>query len=88
MGCGTGVHCSLLSKLNYKTFGIDLNKKMIQYAKEKYPDAFFTVGDMRNMGRSFFRKRSDAIICLCTTFSYNITNEEILRTFVCNRNNV
>jgi len=33
VGCGAGSHCIELKKLGYAPVGVDLNKKLIQYAK-------------------------------------------------------
>lgn len=40
LGCGTGDFAALFSKKNY--LGVDINKKYIKYAKEKYPHTFIS----------------------------------------------
>jgi SAM-dependent methyltransferase len=77
VGCGAGNHCDYLKKLGYSTTGIDLNKNLIGYAKNKYPNTPFFVGDQRKIR---FKNEFDALYTLCTVFSYNITNEDIVKT--------
>lgn len=73
-GCGSGNHLNEFAKLGFTGIGIDLNKNMVKYARHKYPDLQFQIADMRSLP---FSNQFDAIICLCTTFSYNITISDI-----------
>lgn len=75
VGCGTGSHLNKLFQLGFTGVGIDLNKNMIKFAKEKYPHLKFEVKDMRKLNHS---NQFDAIICLCTTFCYNISNKDVV----------
>ncbi len=75
VGCGTGSHLNKLSELGFTGVGIDLNKNMIKFAKEKYPHLKFEVKDMRKLNYS---NQFDAILCLCTTFCYNTSNEDVV----------
>ncbi|MEK7095513.1 MAG: class I SAM-dependent methyltransferase [Patescibacteria group bacterium] len=77
VGCGSGIHCHRLQELGYKTTGIDLNRHMIKYAKTNYPNLNFFKQDMKNIT---LKTTFDAIICLCTTFSFNLTNDQIQKT--------
>jgi len=77
VGCGTGSHLNKLSKMGFEGTGIDLNKNMIRYAKKKHPHLKFEVKDMSKLN---YQNKFDAIICLCTTFCYNLTNEDIDRS--------
>lgn len=76
VGCGTGGHLSILQqKYGYQVSGVDLSEPMIRYAQNRLPDADLRIMDMRDL--SFFEE-FDGLICLCTTFLYNQTNEQIL----------
>lgn len=75
VGCGTGSHLNKLSKHGFVCEGIDLNKNMIGFAKKQYPHIKFEVGDMKKLKYS---NKFDAIICLCTTFCYNTSNEDVV----------
>jgi SAM-dependent methyltransferase len=77
IGCATGSHLNELSILGFTGLGIDLNKKMINFAKENYPALKFEVKDMRKIN---YKNKFDAIICLCSVFCYNVSNEDILST--------
>ena len=83
VGCGTGFHLELFRKMGYKGFGIDLNSKMIKFAKSNYPKIPFQVRDMKNLK---FKNEFDAVICLCTTFSYNTINRDVIKSLKCFNN--
>ena len=75
VGCGTGGHLNGLLDMGYEGLGIDLSPNMIRYARTTYPRAAFETGDMRKLK---YRQRFDAVISLCTTFSFNITNQQVV----------
>lgn len=77
VGCGTGLHCFMLNKLGYETIGIDLNPNMVAYAKNKYPMNKFLKGDMKKLKNIIPTNKFDGLLCLCTTFTYNLTNKDI-----------
>ncbi|MDV3769043.1 hypothetical protein CMU26_05750 [Elizabethkingia anophelis] len=77
IGCGTGSHLNILTNLGFSGTGIDLNTNMIEYAKKKYPHLNFQIKNMKNID---YINEFDAIICLCTTFCYNTTNEDVVTT--------
>jgi SAM-dependent methyltransferase len=77
VGCGTGSHLARLRELGIAGTGIDLNPSMVEYARARHPDLSFAVGDMRELK---YANAFDAVICLCTTFSYNTTNEQMVET--------
>lgn len=74
VGCGTGSHLNELYKKGFTGLGIDLNSNMISYATSKYKQIKFEIKDMKNLN---YKNKFDAIICLCTTFCYNLTNNDI-----------
>ena len=45
IGCGHGHQVNLFTSNNYDIIGIDKSEAMIEYAKEKYPNSKFQVGD-------------------------------------------
>lgn len=79
VGCGTGMHCNELFKIGYTTYGLDLNQNMISYAKKQYKESKFSVANMNDIAKAKFNSKFDTILCLCTTFAYNIDIKEILK---------
>ncbi len=77
VGCGVGSHCIELKKLGYAPTGVDLNKKLIQYAKKKSPTINFSVANQRYLK---FNKEFDAVCVLCTVIAYAVTNEDLIKT--------
>ncbi len=75
VGCGTGFHLSGLNEFGLTGIGVDLNAEMIRFASERNPSLKFEVKDMRCLDYS---NQFDGVLCLCTTFSYNRTNSEII----------
>ncbi|MBM3251152.1 MAG: methyltransferase domain-containing protein [Candidatus Omnitrophica bacterium] len=45
-GCGTGSFIAKFLKYGMKLYAIDISSNCISYAKSKYPDIFFNVGDI------------------------------------------
>ena len=81
VGCGTGLHMGMLSKKGYAVTGADVNINMLKHAQKIYPHLRFIEGDMRS--KTFPKKipeKFDAIICICTVFSYNTSNKEVEQT--------
>jgi SAM-dependent methyltransferase len=75
IGCGTGLHLDYLRKEGIEGVGVDLNQHMVQYAREHYFGIDFKVADMRQLE---YKDDFDALFSLCTTFSWNRTNEEVV----------
>lgn len=80
VGCGTGGHLDHLSQLGVTGTGVDLNERMLNYARTARPHLRFHAADMRALP---FEEEFDAVICLCTTFSYNTTNEDVVTALGC-----
>jgi SAM-dependent methyltransferase len=81
VGCGTGGHLAALSDAGLRTVGVDKNEHVVAFARSQHRGPEFIVGDMRGLRVS---GQFDALTCLCTTFSYNLTNDEVvaaLRSF-------
>lgn len=77
VGSGTGSHLARLSEYGLNGVGVDANNKMVAFAKQKYPSLEFKIADMRKLS---YKNNFDAVLSLCTTFSYNITNQEVVLT--------
>lgn len=85
LGCGTGRHALELAKYNYKIKGIDLSAEMLLEADKLLENSDingsirFEKGDVRS-----FRceEKYDACISLFHVMSYQITNEDILNSFI------
>jgi SAM-dependent methyltransferase len=80
VGCGTGGHLERLSRLGFTGVGVDLNDRMLDYARTARPHLRFERSDMRALA---FDDEFDAVTCLCTTFSYNTTNEDVVTALGC-----
>lgn len=80
VGCGTGGHLDHLSRLGYSVAGVDLNERMVDHARRLRPHLRIVVADMRELP---FVDEFDAVTCLCTTFAYNTTNEDVVRALDC-----
>jgi SAM-dependent methyltransferase len=52
VGCGTGGHLGRLSRLGLTGTGVDLNERMLDYARNAHPHLRFHVADMRALRRS------------------------------------
>lgn len=86
LGCGTGIHAAFLAKGGYKVCGIDCSEEMLSKAEElreglslsEAENLHFTRDDIRNFrnGRKF-----DAVVSLFHVMSYQMTNEDLIKTF-------
>lgn len=74
VGCATGSLCALLRRKKLDPIGVDINSEFIIAAREKDPVGTYAVGDMTTFR---LRRKFDLIVCLGTTFSYNLTNASI-----------
>lgn len=76
VGCGTGEHLKYLSS-NFDCTGLDINRRMIQIAKSKVPDAEFKVANMIDFK---FRSKFDVIICLFSSIGYVQSFHNLVKT--------
>ena len=69
VGCGTGLHLGPLRE-HYQVEGLDLDKNMLEVAREKYPEIPLHLADMVdfNLGCQF-----DTITCLFSSIGYTKT---------------
>jgi len=79
VGCATGSVCDLLRQHGAKAVGVDINPRFIEAARTKDPDGEYHIGDMMNFR---LRRRFDLLVCLGTTFAYNLTNQDIVSTLL------
>jgi 2-polyprenyl-3-methyl-5-hydroxy-6-metoxy-1,4-benzoquinol methylase len=78
LGCGTGAHALLLSRMGYKVAGIDRSSEMLSIAQEKADklqlevDFYKNSIQTANIGRKF-----DAVISMFAVMSYQIQNTDV-----------
>ncbi len=75
IGCGSGMHADRLQKLGHDVTGIDLNKSMVHYAKEHYPDCTFLEMNMTDINQ--LEGKFDVVVCICTTLCYMTDNRAL-----------
>ncbi len=51
VGCGTGDFCGRFAAMGLEAVGVDVDPKMIEAARRRYPDATFEIMDMLEVGR-------------------------------------
>jgi SAM-dependent methyltransferase len=86
LGCGTGVHASLLAEKGYHLCGVDFSEVMLEQAHDRLthlPPAQaerlqFLPGDIRTVR---VEQRFDVVISLFHVISYQITNEDLAAAF-------
>lgn len=86
LGCGTGMHASLLAEHGYKVEGIDLSETMLEMALDRQRKSSvaiaerlaFLEGDIRSYVSS---QKFDTIISLFHVMSYMTCNEDLNQAF-------
>lgn len=86
LGCGTGLHAIYLAKKGYCVSGVDQSQDMINVAMgrlKSLPSSFsnlvdFCIGDIRTHSTI---KSIDVILSLFHVISYQITNNDIIKSF-------
>ncbi len=84
LGCGTGIHASLLAKSGYQVCGVDLSTEMLEKAEERLRllppelEVKFTLGDVRTVR---VEQKFDAVLSLFHVISYQVTNEDLQAAF-------
>ncbi len=86
LGCGTGVHATILAEMGYTLHGVDMSTEMLETAKARLSNRSrdlsenlsFSHGDIRTVRLD---KKFDAIISLFHVMSYQTTNEDLLASF-------
>lgn len=85
LGCGTGIHASLLAKLGYSIHGVDSSNNMLKHAykrKSELPCKIssrlsFSQGDIRDIR---FNRKFDAIISIFHVINYLTANKDLQET--------
>ncbi len=82
VGCGTCEHAIELAKRGYYVLGIDIDKNVLEYAKQKYKNKNFEVKllDERNVGK--LNKKFDAAISLSFSLAYLINVEDFKKHII------
>jgi SAM-dependent methyltransferase len=86
LGCGTGVHGSLLAESGYEVLGIDKSRQMIEIANKRRDTLAqttkdrlsFQVGDIREFEPE---NKFDIILSLFHVMSYQTKNSDLLAVF-------
>lgn len=86
LGCGTGVHGSILAESGYDVLGIDKSPQMIDIANQRRDTLdqstkdrlSFQVGDIRDFESE---AKFDIILSLFHVMSYQTTNSDLLAVF-------
>lgn len=79
LGCGTGRHSCILSKMGYRMTGIDLSEEMLAVARSKCPNVDFKKMSFNKL--EFPENFFDAAICMWTTIGYLLSKRDF-KTFV------
>jgi ubiquinone/menaquinone biosynthesis C-methylase UbiE len=77
VGCGTGEHLKYLSS-DYQCTGVDVNRRMIEVARVKVPEADFQVANMLDLR---LEDKFDVITCLFGSIGYVQVFSSLVRTF-------
>lgn len=76
LGCGTGRHLATLqNRCGWSGVGVDLQQRMIDYARATHPDLDLRVGDMRDLRLG---ARFDLITCLGNSLAYLHTDRDLV----------
>jgi SAM-dependent methyltransferase len=78
--CGEGRIAGRLAHQDCEVVGIDANEHFLEIARERYPEATFQHGDMRNL---HYSSEFDAVVNWFTSFGYfdPATNDSVLAGF-------
>ncbi len=80
VGCGTGNHTRLFVSRGYRVTALDLSEDVLRIAAKKVSHgARFVRGDMRDLDEAV-EGQFDAVVCLFSTISYNLTESELRKT--------
>ncbi|MHB0998038.1 MAG: class I SAM-dependent DNA methyltransferase [Armatimonadota bacterium] len=77
IGCGIGRVITSLGNLGHSCTGIDASQQMVDYARIQNPELKLIKADMRSfdIGEKF-----DVVICVGSTFTYNLSNADLHST--------
>ncbi len=94
LGCGTGSMSLLLQADGFEVTGIDISGDMLKVAEEKSPSDIvcadtgltpitYICADMRDFTLS---EKQDAVISICDSMNYLLTEEDLYKTMLAARN--
>ncbi|MBR0381645.1 MAG: class I SAM-dependent methyltransferase [Eubacterium sp.] len=84
LGCGTGKMTRLMDRAGYDMIGIDASLDMLQIARENSPDGIlYLLQDMREFE---LYGTVGAVISVCDSLNYILSEEELLEVFSLVRN--
>lgn len=86
LGCGTGKHAEMLSKMGYEILGIDMSRDMLEAASRRLGDLeekqaarlSFDCGDIRTYRTE---RCFDAVLSLFHVMSYQTANKDLQDVF-------
>jgi len=86
LGCGTGIHATLLAQEGYQVHGVDLSQEMLKKAAERVSELppelasklSFSQGDIRQIR---LNQTFDVITSLFHVISYQANNDDLLAAF-------
>lgn len=76
IGCGTGIHASLIAKKSFEVDGLDLNKEMLEVAKSRLPNANLYIQNILDIN---IDKKYDVIISMFAVMNHLKDTDELER---------
>ena len=74
LACGTGPHVRHFIDFGYHSFGLDINQPMLDIAKTRCPEAYFS---LQNMSEFTVAEPLDLITCMLYSIHYNDGTERL-----------
>ncbi|MBO0933631.1 class I SAM-dependent DNA methyltransferase [Fibrella aquatilis] len=78
IGCGSGHLASRFVAAGYAYTGVDVSPQMLDLARQRCPEAYFELADMRTLALA---RTYDAVLITARSLSYILTNADVLSTF-------
>lgn len=74
LACGTGPHIRSFMDFGYQCSGLDIHQAMLDRARQRCPEAAFSIGDMCDYG---FDTRFDLITCFLYSIHYSASIDQL-----------
>jgi SAM-dependent methyltransferase len=81
VACGTGEHVRLLAAEGFNVDGLDLDRALLEIAKQKHSSRFFQA----DMSDFHLPHRYDAVLCLFSSIGYLVTLDRVAKALICFR---
>jgi SAM-dependent methyltransferase len=86
LGCGTGIHASLLAQQGYQVYGVDISHEMLQKASDRLSQLPTEVSSRLNFAHGDIRhlrlnQTFDVILSLFHVISYQTSNDDLMAAF-------